>query len=79
MRIAFFAALASAIQAISVEPVPQVYELSSIDVDAETEVELQADVEAKLEALVESMCTSTIASNAEAFAEAEMGVKELKD
>merc|ERR1712060_342206 len=54
-------------------------ELSAIDVDAETEAELEADVEAKLEAFVEAVCTSTVASNAQAFADAEMDVKTLKD
>ena len=77
MRIAFVAALATAVQAISVEPFPKVYELSAVDV--ETEAELQADVEAKLDALVESLCESTIASNAEAFADAEWSIKEFKD
>ena len=79
MRIAFVAALATAVQAISVAPVPEPYELSAIDVDAETEAELEADVEAKLEAFVEAVCTSTVASNAQAFADAEMDVKTLKD
>ena len=77
MRIAFVATLATAVQAVYVEPVPKVYELSAVDV--ETEAELQADVEAKLDALVESLCESTIASNAEAYADAEWSVKELKD
>ena len=76
MRIAFVAALATAVQAISVAPVPEPYELSAIDVDAETEAELEADVEAKLEAFVEAVCTSTVAANAEAFAAAEK-LKEL--
>ena len=77
MRIAFVAALASIVQATRLENLPQPYELSAVDI--ETQAELEADVEAKLEAFVEAVCTSTVAANSQAFAEAGMDVKTLKD